>query len=257
MSMSATFISRAPAEVEPKEPGIGGKPPVDRRPTGGGGGGGDDDWQSPRKSPRERLQRIRFFVFFALAGDMMFFAALVVLFFARQSGMHMDARTHRMIGDWQPILLPPIVYLNTALLILSSVTMEWGRRTIFHEIDVLEEWLGLGKPAMRRTLPWIGATLVLGSLFIVGQFIAWRQLTAQGFSFDRWSTPASYFFYLVTGVHAAHMILGILGLVFCLVALGALKRVELRQIAVDATAWYWHTLGAAWLLLLMVLALGQ
>ena len=86
-------FTRAPAEVERKEPGIGGKPPVDRRPTGGGGGGGDDDWQHPRKGPRERLQRIRFFVFFALAGDMMFFAALVVLFFARQAGMHMDART--------------------------------------------------------------------------------------------------------------------------------------------------------------------
>ena len=163
--MPVTF-TRAPAEVERKEPGIGGKPPVDRRPTGGGGGGGDDDWQSQHRGPRERLHRIRFFVFFALAGDMMFFAALVVLFFARQAGIHMDPRSHEMIGDWHPIMLPPIVYLNTAVLLLSSLAMEFGRRNIFREIDVLEEWLGLGRPALRRTLPWVAATLALGLLFL-------------------------------------------------------------------------------------------
>ena len=255
--MPIAFSSRAPVEVERKEPGIGGKPPVDRRPTGGGGGGGDDDWQHPRKGPRERLQRVRFFVFFALAGDMMFFAALVVLFFARQAGMHMDPRSHEMIGDWHPIDLPPIVYLNTAILILSSVTMEFARRHIFREIDVLEEWLGLGRPALRRALPYLGATLALGTLFVTGQVIAWKQLTAEGFAFDRWATPASYFFYIVTGLHAGHLVLGVLALVLCLTALGRFKRVESRQIAVDITGWYWHTLGAAWILLFAVLAVGQ
>lgn len=250
-------FTRAPADIEKKEPGIGGKPPVDRRPTGGGGGGGDDDWQNPRKGPRERLQKIRFFVFFGLAGDMMFFAALVVLFFARQAGMHMDPHSHELIGDWHPVQLPPIVYLNTAVLILSSLTMEFARRNIFHEIDVLEEWLGLGRPALRRALPWLGATFLLGSLFLTGQFIAWHQLTLEGFAFNKWSTPASYFFYLVTGLHAAHLVLGVLALTLCLTMLSLFKRVELRQIAVDVTSWYWHTLGLAWLLLLAVLAVGQ
>jgi cytochrome c oxidase subunit III len=230
---------------------------LDRRPTGGGGGGGDDDWQSKRGGPHERLRRIRFFVFFALAGDMMFFAVLVVLFFARQAGLHIDPRSHEMIGDWHPVTLPPIVYLNTAFLVLSSLVIEVGRRNIFREIDVLEEWLGLGKPALCRTLPWIGGTLVLGGLFVAGQVVAWKQLTAQGFAFNQWSTPASYFFYVVTGLHAAHVALGLLALTFCLSALGWLRRVELRQIAVDITAWYWHTMGLAWLLLLAVLVVGQ
>jgi cytochrome c oxidase subunit 3 len=255
--MPIAFSSRAPVEVERKEPGIGGKPPVDRRPTGGGGGGGDDDWQSPRKGPRERLQRIRFFVFFGLAADMMFFAALVVLFFARQAGMHMDPRSHEVIGDWHPVDLPPILYLNTALLILSSVTMEFARRNIFREIDVLEEWLGLGRPALRRALPWLGATLGLGALFVIGQVIAWKQLTAEGFEFGPGATPASYFFYIVTGLHAAHLVAGVLALMLCLTALGWFKRVESRQIAVDVTGWYWHTMGVAWILLFAVLAVGQ
>jgi cytochrome c oxidase subunit 3 len=132
-----------------------------------------------------------------------------------------------------------------------------ARRGIFRELDVLEEWLGMGKPALKRALPWLGATLALGSLFLAGQITAWKQLTAQGFAFNRYSTPASYFFYVITGVHGAHLVLGVLALVFCLTALSLLKRVEFRQIAVDTTAWYWHAMGLAWLLLLAVLASGQ
>lgn len=187
----------------------------------------------------------------------MFFVVLVVAFYARQTSTHMDPRTMRQIGDWHPILLPNILLLNTAFLLLSSVTMELARRHIFREFDVLEEWLGLGRPALRRTLPWVGATLALGLMFLTGQAIAWRQLTAQGFAFDQTSTPASYFFYLITGLHAAHLCFGVLALIVCLCALGHFKRVESRQIAIDATAWYWHAMGLAWLILFAVLKLGQ
>ena len=252
-----SIFSPIPAEIERKAPGTGGKPPVARRPTGGGGGGGDDDWRRPRRGPREVLHRTRAFVFCALAGDMMFFVVLVVAFYARQLSTHMDPRTQRQIGDWHPILLPHILFVNTAVLLLSSLTMELARRHIFREFDVLEEWLGLGRPALRRTLPWIALTLVLGLLFLCGQVLAWRRLTAQGFTFDRSATPASYFFYLITGLHAAHLIIGVLALLFCLCFLARLKRVESRQIAVDSTAWFWHAMGFAWLVLFGVLVLGQ
>jgi cytochrome c oxidase subunit 3 len=103
----------------------------------------------------------------------------------------------------------------------------------------------------------VGATLVLGLLFLAGQVLAWKQLTAQGFAFDRWSTPASYFFYVITGLHAAHLVVGVMALLVCLCLLGRFKRVDHRQIAVDATAWFWHTMGLAWMLLFAVLVLGQ
>jgi len=252
-----SIFTPIPAGTERKAPGTGGKPPVDRRPTGGGGGGGDDDWRNPRHKPRELLYRTRAFVFCALAGDMMFFVVLVTLFYARQAGTRMDPGTLRQIGDWHPILLPPILFLNTAVLLLSSLTMERARRHIFREFDVLEEWLGLGRPALRRTLPWVALTLLLGLMFLSGQALAWKQLTAQGFAFDRWATPASYFFYLITGLHAAHLVLGVLALLFCLFALTRFKRIEARQIAVDSTAWFWHIMGLAWLVLFGVLILGQ
>lgn len=252
-----SIFTPSPVEIERKSPGFGGKPPVDRRPTGGGGGGGDDDWKNAHRGPRELLNRVRAFVFCALAGDMMFFVALVVLFYARQSGTHFDPRTLRQVGDWHPVLMPPILFLNSAILMVSILTMELARWHIFREIDVLEEWLGLGRPAVRRSLPWLVATLILGILFLAGQAIAWRQLTAEGFAFDRWATPASYFFYLITGLHAIHLALGILALVACLFLLHFLKSVGHRQIAVDATAWFWHAMGFAWLFLFAVLTFGQ
>src|ERR1700691_5582081 len=217
--MPASY-THTPAETERREPGIGGKPPVDRRPTGGGGVGGDDDWTDRGRSPRELLYRTRTFVFLTLACDMVFFLALVVVFYASRSSVHMNPRSHEWIGDWHPVQLPPILFVNTALLLLSSLTMERARQSIFREIDELEEWLGLGRPALRRTLPWVAATLFLGALFLARQWTAWRQLTAQGFAFDRNATPASYFFYIITGLHAAHLIFGVAALVFCLVALG-------------------------------------
>ena len=252
-----SIFTPSTTEIERKVPGTGGKPPVARRPTGGGGGGGDDDWNKQRRGPRELLNKVRFFVFFALAADLLFFAALVLFFFARQAGLRMDPRTHMFTGDWRPVLLPPILYLNTAILLLSGLTMEKARLSIFREIDVLEEWLGLGRPALRRALPWVAATLCLGILFLTGQWMAWKQLTARGFAFDEWSTPASYFFYVITGMHAAHLILGVGGLVVCLSCLNLFKRIEFRQIAVDSTAWFWHVMGLTWVVLFAVLVLGQ
>ena len=73
-----SIFTPTPSETERKEPGIGGKPPVDRRPTGGGGGGGDDEWKNERRGPRELLNKVRFFVLSGLAADMIFFAVLVL-----------------------------------------------------------------------------------------------------------------------------------------------------------------------------------
>jgi cytochrome c oxidase subunit 3 len=134
--------------------------------------------------------------------------------------------------------------------------MEIARRRIFRELDVVEEWLGLGRPALKRTLPWLAATLVLGGLFVAGQWTGWTQLSVQGFSFDHLATPAVYFFYIITGFHAAFLLLGILALAASLGLLGLLRKVEYRQIAVDSLAWYWHTMGLVWLALFALLALS-
>lgn len=252
--MPATF-TRHQVETERKDTGYGGKPPLDRRPTGGGGG--DDNWDSRhsgRGGPRELLLRYRLGVLSALAGDFVFFAVLVSAFFVHPTAGHIDASAS-FVSDWHPLSIPPILWLNTAVLLLSTVTMEVARRQLFHEIDIMEEWLGLGRPAVRRAAPWLLATIALGGLFLVGQWIAWEQLAQQGLFFS--TNPNSHFFYLVTGTHGFHLVLGLGALIFALVAMFRFKKVEMRQIALDCTSWYWHAMGLFWVFIFGLLVVSQ
>jgi cytochrome c oxidase subunit 3 len=250
-----TTFTNSPADVERKEPGFGGRPPLNKRPTGGGGDGENwGDRPSGRRGPRELLGRYRLALFFGLSGDLMFFIALVSAFFVRQTTGHFDAYNN-YINDWRPILIPPILWLNTAVILLSSLTMEVARQHMFREVDVMDEWLGLGKPTIRRALPWMVVTVILGITFLAGQWVAWKQLARQGVFFA--SNPSSYFFYLITGSHAVHLVLGVVALLVALGSLFWIRKVEWRQIAVDCTAWYWHSMGLFWIFLFALLVLCQ
>ncbi|MHB1841417.1 MAG: cytochrome c oxidase subunit 3, partial [Acidobacteriaceae bacterium] len=200
------------------------------------------------------LTRCRMGLGFALAGDLTFFVSLILAFYAQQHTGHVRIDDPYIL-DWKPLTVPPILWINTAILVLSGWTMEMARRSVFRELDVMEEWLGLGRPTSRRALPWLAATLVLGCLFIAGQLVAWRQLYGEGVYFA--SNPNSHFFYLVTGAHTLHLLLGAAALVVAVAALGSSRRMEIRQIVVDMAAWYWHVMGALWLLLFGLLLLAQ
>lgn len=185
----------------------------------------------------------------------MFFVGIVTMFFHTQGAGHTDAYNH-YINSWLPLTIPPILFLNTAVLLISSATIEIARRHMFHEIDAMEEWFGLGKPTSRRAMPWLVATLALGLLFLAGQVVAWHQLAVQGAPFRSDST-SSHSFYIITYAHAAHLTAGVLGLIAALICLSAFKRVENRQIMVDTVAWYWHSMGLLWLCLFLLLVYCQ
>jgi cytochrome c oxidase subunit 3 len=240
--------------VEDHDNGAGRRPPTDKRT---GGGGDNDNWSDrsdSRHGPHERLNRYRMGIFFALASDLMFFVAIVSTFFVNQSTGHFDAYNH-YINEWVPTTIPPILWLNTAVLLVSSVTMEFARRNMFRENDVMDEWLGLGKPITRRALPWLSSTIVLGFLFLVGQWVAWEQLALQHVFFK--SSQSSHFFYLITGVHALHLFLGIGALITAFAGLYISRQLETRQILVDCAAWYWHTMGILWVFLFILLVFFQ
>jgi len=250
--MPATII-HAPVEIERKDTGSGGRPPVHHRPTGGGGGDESGD-RRPNRRPRELLSRYRMGLGFALGGDLIFFVILASVFFSQQHLGHFELDNQYLL-DWKPLTIPPILWINTAILLLSSWTIEMARRSIFNELDVMDEWLGLGRPSSRRTFPWLIGTIVLGTLFIAGQCVAWRQLYAEGVFFG--ANPASHFFYVVTGAHALHLAFGVAGVTAALVALWSSQRIEIRQIVVDTAAWYWHVMGALWICLFALLLAAQ
>jgi len=247
-------IERRPRRTGENDGGHGRRPPNGRDLKRTGGGGDNDNWKEPsrsRRGPGARLSTYRLGLFFALGAVFMFFIGIVSVFFVSHYGGHINAY-NQFINAWLPTTLPPILWLNTAVLLLSSVTVEIARRHMFHQIDAMEEWFGLGKPTSRRALPWLLATLLLGSLFLAGQVLAWHQLTLQGLSFQT-SGNGGHSFYILTWAHAIHLVAGILSLAAAVVGLIAFKSVEDRQILVDCTAWYWHAMTALWLCLFTLL----
>jgi len=233
-----------------------------RRPPNGhdlkrtGGGGDNDNWDDRPNRPHRPGQRLityRLGLFFALGAVFLFFTGLVSVFSVTQAAGRLDAYNHA-INAWLPAAVPPILWLNTALLLLSSLTVEIARRHVFHPIDAMEEWFGLGHPITRRALPWLLATLVLGSLFLAGQGLAWRQLALEGVRFQS-SGNGGHAFYILTCAHAIHLAAGIAGLIAAVAGLFAFRSVEDRQIMVDCAAWYWHAIAALWLCLFTLLAI--
>jgi cytochrome c oxidase subunit III len=234
--------------------GSGRKPPTDKR-TGGNGDG--DNWNERpqgRRGPRERLSQARVGLFFALGGDMMFFVALISVFFVTKASGHFDAYSH-YVNEWLPTAIPSILWLNTAVLLLSSVSAEIARQAMFREQDAMDEWFGFGRPIIRRATIWLSVTLFLGGVFLAGQWIAWDQLAAQHVYFR--TNPSSHFFYLITVTHAIHLFLGIAGLIAALMVLQRSRSLANRQVLVDSTVWYWHVMGVLWIFLFLLLEYGQ
>jgi cytochrome c oxidase subunit 3 len=231
-----------------REPQSGG-PTVTPPPSGFGGDG--DDNHSPRRRD-ERLRRYRLGLSFAIFAIFLFFLALTSAYVIRHQGGPMDKLTGQTIHDWQQIPLPRILWLNTVLLILSSVTIEIARRRMFREEVALEEWFGIDTPT-RQAIPLVLATVGLGIGFLVGQLTAWRQLTNAGFYTS--SNPGSGFFYVLTGAHGAHLLGGLIALICTAVSMVLRRRIESRQIALDLSSIYWHAMGVLWLYVLALLLL--
>jgi cytochrome c oxidase subunit III len=190
---------------------------------------------SPEESARVRsaaTEASRSGIWVGIFAITMSFAAYTSALFVREGS-----------GDWAHIALPPILYANTLALLLSSVTVEVSRRSLFGGAE-------LGSEGLAKGLGWLGATLTLGLVFLAGQYEAWRQLGARGLYLA--TNPNSSFFYVLTGMHVLHLLGGIAALVYLMGRLTVRHATFLRS-AFDSTAIYWHFMGVLWLYLLLVL----
>ncbi len=210
-------------------------PQVERRlPDYSGNGGGGNlapdggDLHAVQDRPLAPAQTG---IWVALGAITMSFAALTSAMIVRQG----------TALDWRHMPLPSLLYLNTIALLVSSVTLETARR------KVAAYARGIGSE-ISVPMRWLLVTLALGLLFVVGQSFAWLQLRAAGLYLA--TNPSSSFFYLFTGVHATHVLGGLLGLVY---VISKLRRGVLRRSTFAAAAQYWHFMGALWLYLLLLL----
>jgi cytochrome c oxidase subunit 3 len=143
----------------------------------------------------------------------------------------------RASADWQPLHAPGILWLNTAVLFLSSATVERSRRRL----------AGWDLPGAQR---WLALTGLLGLLFATGQGLAWQALAASGVFLA--SNPHSSFFYVLTGVHLAHLFGG---LVWFVAVQSRVRRLDYPpgEDGLRLFATYWHFLAVVWAYLLFLL----
>ena len=191
---------------------------------------GRTDVRSTRED-RRRREQTQLGLWMFLGTVTMLFAAFTSAYLVRRGSIH-----------WQSIVLPAALWVNTAALAASSVTLEGSR------------WAGRsGRVGPARL--GMAATIVLGAGFFVGQVGVWQTLAAQGVFVP--TSPHASFFYVLTGVHLVHLLVGLVLLVNALRSLaargaGAIERAWDGPAATAAT--FWHFFGGVWLYLFFLLS---
>jgi len=193
-------------------------PPVEH---GWGGGDGSEHRGSSRRASFTGLLVL-------IAATTMVFAALTSAFVVRRG----------MSDDWTSLPKPPVLFVNTAVLLLSSIVLDISRRAL--------------KAGNRSQFNfWWTLATALGIAFLVGQAYAWEQLKVAGFFVA--TNPASSFFYVLTAAHAFHLLGGVSALVYVDVQALRLRLGPAKRTAIDVTAIFWHFLDGLWVYLMVLL----
>ena len=176
--------------------------------------------------------RYRVGIWVAIASIVMLFTALTSAYIVRMASAN----------DWTPLVMPKVLWLSTAVILLSSVTIEISKRSLKQQRD---SQYGL----------WLTLTAVLGVVFVGSQYAAWRNFARQGVYMA--TNPHSSFFYLFTAVHGLHVLGGLLALAYLLLRTRKKRETvegELRRVgAAEAATVYWHFLDGLWICLFLLL----
>jgi len=144
---------------------------------------------------------------------------------------------------WAAFELPGEFWLNTALIMVSSVTMIWAQ-------------YAARKDNLEQTKLALGLTTALGVAFLVGQWLAWVKLVEMNYYFAG-SNSSSSFIYVLTGFHGLHIVSGVIFLLIVLVAAFRYKVHSRNMLRIEMCSAYWHFLGGLWLYLFVFLLLNR
>lgn len=213
--------------------------------TGSRGGGGNDpggnDGSGSDQPKKEQSQEpaafkpgiSRIFTGFLLLVVLMTFGGLMAAYIVIATNN---------VAEWNPFDLPIQVWISTAIIIVSSLTYHFAQSAIFREDEV----------ASRK---WLVVTTVFGAAFISSQLLAWLALTSRGLYIR--GNPYAGFYYILTAVHAVHVLGGItaLGAILLKVWYGVrgAEALQRSKTLAQVVGWYWHFMGALWIVLFVLL----
>jgi cytochrome c oxidase subunit III len=169
-------------------------------------------------------------LYLAMGSMVMLFAAFTSAYVVRQQK-----------GDWMTFDLPQIFYISTAVILLSSVTMNWA--------------LSSAKKNDFANLKRASAiTLLLGIAFIICQVLGWKVLYDQKIVFaGKYSNASGSFFYVLTFMHLMHLAGGILALFVVWIKSIQQKYNSENLLGVRLCAIFWHFLDLLWIYLFLFL----
>jgi cytochrome c oxidase subunit 3 len=188
------------------------------------------------EAPRWPAQRIGLWVFLAVITSL--FGLFVSAYYMRLSGHHGTGPAQ----DWMALSEPPVLWLNTVLLIAASVAMQAARKAVRTSVE------------RGFTALLLGGLLTLA--FLGGQFYAWGQVRESEFFSP--VNPAVAFFYLLTAVHGLHLLGGLYvwGRTLARMRREDVETIDLLQsinLSVELCGVYWHFLLLVWLGLFTVM----
>ena len=216
----------------------GGNPP----PSGGDGGSSDGSNGKAGSTPdsffeEDDLERIpdkgKVITWFLLLVVLMTFGGLI--------GAYVVIATNNVL-EWRPFALPLPVWVSTLLIFASSIVYHKAQRAIEQNND-------------RKSRRFLIGTTVLGAAFISSQLLVWIALVNQGLYMQ--GNPYAGFFYILTGIHAIHVIGGIIALGTILLRTWTPTEygleLQYRRNLARSVGWYWHFMGVLWLVLFVLL----
>ena len=173
----------------------------------------------------------KFMIWLFMVSIAMLFAALTSAYIVKQSG-----------GEWLNFNLPGMFWITSIIIIVSSITMQLALRSARADrFDRLKMYLII--------------TTILGLTFLIGQYQSWKQLVEMDVYFV--GNPAGSFLYVLTGLHAVHIISGLIYLLIVIVSTFKLKIHSRSLIRIEMCTTYWHFLGGLWLYLFLFLKLNH
>lgn len=186
--------------------------------------GTTDFLEEPKRTQSMHPKKFALWLFMATV--LMMFGAFTSAYIVRQAD-----------GNWLEFELPLILWTNSAIILLSSATVQWA-------------YYSAKKDNLKHLKVGIALTFALGILFVIGQYMAWKELVRMGVYFGgNTSNPAGSFMYVLTGLHALHLISGVILLLFALVASFQYKVHSKNMTLIEMTATYWHFLDFLWIYL--------
>lgn len=161
----------------------------------------------------------------------MLFAALTSAYIVKQSD-----------GNWLSFDLPSIFIVNTLIIAISSFTMHLA-------------YLAAKKNALKKITLMLIITVILGIIFLIGQYVSWSELVKNDVYFVSNYASAS-FIYIFTGLHGLHIVSGIIFLFITLMSSSKSRINSKNLVQIEMCMTYWHFLGGLWLYLYLFLLLN-